>query len=107
MSFDSTAIRDLAPGAAFSLEGKVAAVTGASGGIGRWLAAGLGAAGARVFVTDISADLLADVTKVLDEAGIESAALACDLTDEDAPIGSSKGSFASSAGWTCWSTAPQ
>ena len=52
-TLDSEAIGALEPARAFSLEGKTAIVTGAGGGIGRWLAAGLGAAGASVLVTDL------------------------------------------------------
>jgi NAD(P)-dependent dehydrogenase (short-subunit alcohol dehydrogenase family) len=43
---------ELAPAALFDLGGKVALVTGASGGLGSWLAAGLAAAGAHVVATD-------------------------------------------------------
>jgi NAD(P)-dependent dehydrogenase (short-subunit alcohol dehydrogenase family) len=84
VTFDAEAIGGLAPEAAFSLEGKVAAVTGASGGIGRWLAAGLGVAGARVLATDLDGGPLADVRETLAAAGIEAARLACDLTEDDA-----------------------
>jgi NAD(P)-dependent dehydrogenase (short-subunit alcohol dehydrogenase family) len=85
MSLEPDEIRRLAPGQALSLDGKVAVVTGASGGIGRWLAAGLGAAGARVLLTDISADGLAETAAALATAGVDAASLVCDLTDEDAP----------------------
>jgi len=85
MSFDAASIRGLAPAGLFSLEGQVAVVTGAGGGIGRWLAAGLGAAGARVLVTDIEADAIEAVRGTLEEAGIECAGLALDLRDADAP----------------------
>jgi NAD(P)-dependent dehydrogenase (short-subunit alcohol dehydrogenase family) len=73
------------PAEAFSLLGKAAVVTGSAGGIGRWLAAGLGAAGARVLLTDLDEDGLADVRGALSAADIESETLACDLTDDDAP----------------------
>jgi NAD(P)-dependent dehydrogenase (short-subunit alcohol dehydrogenase family) len=85
MSFDSESVQALAPGRAFSLDGKAAVVTGAGGGIGRWLAAGLGAAGARVLVTDYVEAALEEVQGTLVAAGIETSALACDLADEDAP----------------------
>ncbi len=85
MSIDAGAIRALRPGDLCSLEGKVAVVTGAAGGIGRWLAAGLGAAGARVLLTDLTEDGLAEVRAALDSAEIEAATIAVDLADEDAP----------------------
>jgi NAD(P)-dependent dehydrogenase (short-subunit alcohol dehydrogenase family) len=85
MSFDPDGIRALEPGRAFSLEGKVALVTGAGGGIGRWLAAGLGVAGARVLVTDYVQEALDDVAATLRASGVEAEAFRCDLADEDAP----------------------
>ena len=78
-------IRALSPGTAFSLEGKTAVVTGAAGGIGRWLAAGLGAAGASVLITDLDETGLAETEGVLTNAGIGASALACDLGSRDAP----------------------
>jgi NAD(P)-dependent dehydrogenase (short-subunit alcohol dehydrogenase family) len=83
--FDADGIQALAPGRAFALDGKVAVVTGAGGGIGRWLAAGLGAAGGRLFVTDYVLEPLDEVQAMLAAAGIETAGLVCDLADEDAP----------------------
>jgi NAD(P)-dependent dehydrogenase (short-subunit alcohol dehydrogenase family) len=85
VSFDAESIRALAPAAHFSLEGRVAAVTGAGGGIGRWLAAGLGAAGASVLVTDVDAEAVEAVCATLRDAGIECAGLGQDLRDDDAP----------------------
>ena len=41
------------PGTAFSLDGRVAFVSGGGGAIGSAIAAGLGAAGARVAVCDM------------------------------------------------------
>jgi NAD(P)-dependent dehydrogenase (short-subunit alcohol dehydrogenase family) len=84
-SFDATAIGALVPSSLFSLEGRVAVVTGAGGGIGRWLAAGLGAASARVLVTDVVEDELAAVSRGLADAGIEAVAMPVDLDAEDAP----------------------
>jgi NAD(P)-dependent dehydrogenase (short-subunit alcohol dehydrogenase family) len=83
--FDAASIAALAPGELFSLAGRSAVVTGAGGGIGRWLAAGLGASGARVLVTDADEPALADVCATLGDAGIECASLAVDLADDDAP----------------------
>jgi NAD(P)-dependent dehydrogenase (short-subunit alcohol dehydrogenase family) len=84
-AFDTEAVGALTPSALFSLDGRVAVVTGAAGGIGRWLAAGLGAAGAAVLVTDVDRDALPDVESTLRNAGIEVAAAIVDLDRDDAP----------------------
>ena len=83
-AFDPEAIRELQPVRAFSLEGKAAVVTGAAGGIGRWLAAGLGAAGASVLVTDLDGNALDDLAEELAVAQIEVRAFTCDLAEADA-----------------------
>jgi NAD(P)-dependent dehydrogenase (short-subunit alcohol dehydrogenase family) len=84
-SFDAAAVRALTPSALFSLEGRVAVVTGAAGGIGRWLAAGLGSAGAAVLVTDVDESALVDVESTLRDAGLDVAAAVVDLARDDAP----------------------
>jgi NAD(P)-dependent dehydrogenase (short-subunit alcohol dehydrogenase family) len=83
-TLDSEAIGALEPARAFSLEGKSAIVTGAGGGIGRWLAAGLGAAGATVLVTDLDEGALEDCAETLAAAQLEVSAFACDLIEADA-----------------------
>lgn len=75
----------LAPERQFSLAGKVAVVTGATGGLGQWFAAGLGAAGAAVLATDLEQDSVAELVAVLSAAGVAAAGIAVDLADEDAP----------------------
>ena len=82
---DAETIRGLAPSELFSLEGSVAIVTGAAGGIGRWLAAGLGAAGASVLVTDVEQAGLEELEASLAGAGIDASAFVADLADEDVP----------------------
>jgi NAD(P)-dependent dehydrogenase (short-subunit alcohol dehydrogenase family) len=82
---DADTIRGLAPSELFSLEGSVAIVTGAAGGIGRWLAAGLGAAGASVLVTDVEQAGLEELEASLASAGIDASAFVADLADEDVP----------------------
>ncbi|MFN0156072.1 MAG: SDR family NAD(P)-dependent oxidoreductase [Gaiella sp.] len=78
-------VRSLAPEPLFSLAGKVAVVTGAAGGLGAWFAAGLGAAGADVLVTDLEQGAVDRLADTLGAAGVRTAALALDLADEDAP----------------------
>jgi gluconate 5-dehydrogenase len=68
----------------FSLEGKVALVTGASYGIGFAIAEGLASAGAKIVFNDINDDLVAKGVSAYKEAGIEAAGYVCDVTDEDA-----------------------
>jgi NAD(P)-dependent dehydrogenase (short-subunit alcohol dehydrogenase family) len=84
-AFAREAIRALEPVRAFSLEGKTAVITGAAGGIGRWLAAGLGAAGASVVVTDLDGTALDDLAEELNAAGMEVSTFPCDLGEADAP----------------------
>lgn len=68
----------------FSLNGKVALVTGASYGIGFAIASGLAAAGAKIVFNDINDDFVAKGMKSYEEAGIDAKGYVCDVTDEDA-----------------------
>ena len=82
---DADAVRKLAPSELYSLEGRTAIVTGATGGLGQWFAAGLGAAGASVLVTDLEQGPVDELVAVLTDAGVRAAGVAVDLADEDAP----------------------
>jgi NAD(P)-dependent dehydrogenase (short-subunit alcohol dehydrogenase family) len=66
------------------IDGAVAVVTGASGGIGRATAHALAEQGARVVVTARRAEALADVVAECAEAGAEALAVPADVTDADA-----------------------
>ena len=55
----------------FSIEGKVALVTGGSRGIGEMIARGLVCAGARVFVSSRKAEACEQVAAELSKEGIE------------------------------------
>ena len=67
----------------FSLEGKVALVTGASYGIGFAIASGLAEAGAKVVFNDIKQELVDKGIAAYKEAGIDAKGYVCDVTDED------------------------
>jgi len=67
----------------FSLQGRVALVTGASSGIGRVLAKGLAAAGARVVVVARRADRLEELAREIEQSGGNAAAAQADVTDAD------------------------
>src|SRR5690606_29886637 len=68
----------------FSLEGKVAVVTGGNGGIGLGIARGLAEAGAAVAVVGRSAGKLADAVAHLEGLGARAIGFPCDITDEAA-----------------------
>ena len=65
----------------FSLEGRVALVTGASGGIGRALAVGLAGAGAAVAIHGRDADALAETARQVTDVGGQGGVFPADLVD--------------------------
>lgn len=67
----------------FSLEGKVALVTGASYGIGFAIASGLAAAGAKIVFNDIKQELVDKGIDAYKEAGIDAKGYVCDVTNEE------------------------
>ena len=68
----------------FSLQGKVALITGASYGIGFAIACGLAEAGATIVFNDINQDLVDKGIAAYEEKGIKAHGYVCDVTDEDA-----------------------
>ena len=68
----------------FSLEGKIAFITGASYGIGFNIAKGMAAAGATIVFNDIKQELVDKGLASYKEAGINAHGYVCDVTDEDA-----------------------
>ena len=66
------------------LKGKLALVTGAASGIGQAIAVGFACAGARVVVTDLTAERCEDTLKQIRAAGGEAWGFALDVTDADA-----------------------
>jgi len=69
---------------AFSLQGKVALITGASYGIGFAIAGGFAKAGAIIVFNDINQELVDKGLKAYQDAGIQAHGYVCDVTDEDA-----------------------
>ncbi len=67
----------------FSLEGKVALVTGASYGIGFAIATAYAEAGATVVFNDIKQELVDKGMAAYEEKGIKAHGYVCDVTDED------------------------
>jgi NAD(P)-dependent dehydrogenase (short-subunit alcohol dehydrogenase family) len=70
-----------------SLGGHVAIVTGAARGVGKGIASALLSRGARVLVTDILNEVLADTTAEFAEAGFDVASVVADLRDADSAQG--------------------
>ena len=68
----------------FSLEGKVAWVTGASYGIGFAIASAFATAGAKIAFNDIKQELVDKGLAAYKEAGIEAKGYVCDVTNEEA-----------------------
>ena len=67
----------------FSLEGKVALVTGASYGIGFALATAFAEAGAKIVFNDIKQELVDKGLAAYKEKGIEAHGYVCDVTNEE------------------------
>jgi len=81
---DTTKIESLRPAVLFDLKGKVAVVTGAGGGLGAWLAAGLAAADAEVLLTDHPSSPTGEVAAAIRDAGGTVHEYACDLLAQTA-----------------------
>jgi NAD(P)-dependent dehydrogenase (short-subunit alcohol dehydrogenase family) len=69
----------------FSLQNRIALVTGSGRGIGRAIAVALAQAGAKVGVSARTASELDDVVKTIQKANGQAVAIVADLSDKDAP----------------------
>ncbi len=90
----------------FSLEGKIAFVTGASYGIGFAIASAYAAAGATIVFNDINQELVNKGLAAYEEKGIKAHGYVCDVTDEEAVQKPSPRSVRKSASSIFWSTTP-
>jgi NAD(P)-dependent dehydrogenase (short-subunit alcohol dehydrogenase family) len=81
---DVPAVKMLQPAKLFDLKGRVAVVTGAGGGLGSWLAAGLAAAGAHVLLTDHPGSSTDHATQVIRQSGGVAHQHTCDLLSDGA-----------------------
>ncbi len=68
----------------YDFSGKVALITGASGGIGRATALGFGRAGASVVVSDVNISGGEETAALIEAAGGKAIFQACDVADADA-----------------------
>src|SRR5574344_879931 len=68
----------------FSLEGKIALITGASYGIGFAIATGFAQAGATIVFNDIKQELVDKGLAAYNELGIKAHGYVCDVTNEEA-----------------------
>src|SRR4051812_13568199 len=78
-----TTDRDELPGLVqdrFRLDGRIALVTGGGSGLGRASAVKFAAAGAHVSVVDIDASAAAETVALVDKAGFDATAYACDVS---------------------------
>ena len=66
----------------FNLDGKVAVITGGSGGFGKAAAIGLAAYGADVVVTSRTLSSLEKTVEEVEKLGKKALAISCDVTDE-------------------------
>lgn len=77
-------LETLRPEKLFSLKDKVAIVTGAGGGLGAWLSAGLAAAGAHLLLTDHPRSPTEETANAVRALGGVVHECECDLLDDDA-----------------------
>jgi 2-keto-3-deoxy-L-fuconate dehydrogenase len=70
-------------GTTFSLEGKVAAITGAGSGIGRAIALEFAAHGARVRILDLKEEDAAETCAQITSAGGDASVRVCDVTNQE------------------------
>ncbi len=90
---DKVALDELAR---FRLDGRVALVSGGTGGIGRRLSVALAGVGARVAVLGRSAEQQTDLAQSIEDAGSEALLLAADVTrrgDADRAVGQTVSRF--------------
>ena len=86
------------------LEGKIAFITGAASGIGLELARACDAAGTKVMLADIDDPGLSNAEESLLGAGMDVAAVHCDISDPESIQVQRPQRLNTSTRFTCWST---
>jgi NAD(P)-dependent dehydrogenase (short-subunit alcohol dehydrogenase family) len=84
-ALNAQGIIGLRPESLFGLKDRAAIVTGAGGGLGAWLSAGLAAAGAKVLLTDHPKSPTTEIAMVIRAAGGIVYEYECDLLEDGAP----------------------
>jgi NAD(P)-dependent dehydrogenase (short-subunit alcohol dehydrogenase family) len=84
LTIDASKVAALRPAALFDLKDKVAIVTGAGGGLGAWISAGLAAAGAKLLLTDHPRSPTAVTAQAIVQSGGEAHEHARDLLTDNA-----------------------
>ena len=75
------------PAGVFDLSGKVALVTGAAGGFGRFFSQVLAEAGAHVVCSDVDADSLRETVRLVEQVGVRAVASVADVSSPEAVRG--------------------
>jgi NAD(P)-dependent dehydrogenase (short-subunit alcohol dehydrogenase family) len=83
-TIDAAKVESLRPAVLFDLKNKVAIVTGAGGGLGEWLSAGLAAAGAHLLLTDHPRSSTRQTAEAIRQSGASVHEFACDLIADQA-----------------------
>lgn len=90
----------------FSLEGKVAIVTGGRGLYGASISEGLAEAGAQVVIASRSGAACEETAAALRARGLKASGTPLDLSDDPPSYGSRRRRRTASAASTSWSTTP-
>ena len=95
------------PALPYSLDGKIAVITGSSRGIGRATAEIMARLGAKVVISSRSADACEPVAEAIRSEGGEASVIACNISRKGEVEGLIAGTENSMARRTSWSATPR